>query len=154
MTEFWHLSLHRKAPKSLTWDSCSLWLAVIFGCSTTCFFPSKKKKIIYTCISWFSLLQCSFSELSEGCSHLQSSIRSLDKISLTPFKCAFSLQPVGHSGVLVQSLIRVLFVLYSPCVCFTIITMWYSVKQGHLGWNPWSFGSEPSRGLNLWKLEG
>ena len=36
---FLHLPIHRKALKSLTWDSCSLWLAVIFYqdiCLTTC----------------------------------------------------------------------------------------------------------------------
>ena len=35
---FLHLLLFRKALKSLTWDICSLWPAVIIFCLTTCFY--------------------------------------------------------------------------------------------------------------------
>ena len=41
------LCIHRKALKSLTWDICSLWLAVIFLCLTTCISQSKN-----LCIYW------------------------------------------------------------------------------------------------------
>ena len=34
-------SIHKKVLKLLTWDVCSLWLAVIFPCLIT-YFPSKK----------------------------------------------------------------------------------------------------------------
>ena len=35
-----------KHEKSWTWDVCSLWLAVVFCCSTACFSQEKKKKIV------------------------------------------------------------------------------------------------------------
>ena len=45
-SRLWHLPIHRKALKSLTWDVCFLWLVVIFWCVTIFFFFCSRNSYI------------------------------------------------------------------------------------------------------------
>ena len=56
-----------KHEKSWTWDVCSLWLAVVFCCSTACFSQEKKKKLFRYILTLPLPLWNSPSELRRGC---------------------------------------------------------------------------------------
>ena len=69
------LCIHRKALKSLTSDICSLWLAVIFLCLTTCISQSKN-----LCIYWLvPYLFRAFPQRWEAISQAISLIKVLNK---------------------------------------------------------------------------